>query len=73
MVTVPDVRGLPTAEALQKLQDAGLTGPVRLTDQSGATVPIERGGIVAGQSPRPGSTVPANTAVTLTIRPDGLG
>jgi hypothetical protein len=72
-VTVPDVRGLPTSVALQRLQDAGLTGPVRLVDGAGHLVPVERGGIVAEQSLHSGTRVPADTPITLTIRPDGLG
>ncbi len=69
---VPDVRGLPTSVALQHLQDAGLTGTVTLTN--GKTgVQLSDGGIVTDQSVKPGTAVPANQPITLTVRPDGLG
>ncbi len=70
---MPNVVGMPVGDALNKLQAAGLTGQVKLVDRKGAPVTLESGGVVTAQSIRPGTRVPADTQITLTIAPDGLG
>jgi beta-lactam-binding protein with PASTA domain len=60
-------------QALDTLENAGLTGTVSLVDRYGRPVRLESGGIVSGQSVPAGTKVPADHPVTLTVRPDGKG
>jgi membrane peptidoglycan carboxypeptidase len=59
--TVPDVVGLPQAEAVTALDDAGFTALIEKTNSN------QPKGVVASQSPGGGSSVPLGSAVTIFV------
>ncbi len=67
-LVVPDLRGLPKAEAFAALDAIALRYTVTESDVNGVAA-----GIVAAQTPSPGSTITTATVVALTVSTGGAG
>jgi beta-lactam-binding protein with PASTA domain len=63
LITVPELRGLSFADAIEAIEHSNL--PVNFTMRQGGN--HEKQGVVASETPVPGSTIPANGRVAVTV------
>jgi hypothetical protein len=67
IVNMPDVVGMPAADAKMILEGAGL-GSVTFVDDKGQDLPVLASRRVTKQSVAPGTQIPVDTAIVITTR-----